>query len=79
MSAVIYDIPICQWSRRRPNSHYKCHCINCIHHIHNLPTGPDGPETFYEWNPFAISAKNKCPRFRTKAQMIIQNNRRGDK
>jgi len=41
-----------------------------------MPTGPKAPESFYEWNPFSNNSKTRCPHFKTKAQMIIQNHRR---
>jgi hypothetical protein len=30
---------------------------------------------FYEFNPFSKSATIRCPYFKTKAQMIVQNHK----
>lgn len=73
MGAEFYDVLVCRHSKRGECSKYKCRKYECPHHACYIP---QGYVEYYEWNPFSKSADVKCPSFRTKAQMIIQNNRR---
>lgn len=73
MGAAWYDEHVCKHSRKSEDSPYKCRCYTCKHHGKYLP---DGEVEFWVFNPFSKSATIKCPFYQTKAQMIVQNNRR---